>query len=90
MPVTAASAAAAVGRGWRRPGGTAGPGATATATPGRPTAEQRRNLAGSVRRLTGLVAAYATVSAVIVFLFFPRGPGAGLFGAVRLGTRGRR
>ena len=44
------------------------------------TVDGRRNLSGSMRRLTGLIAAYALVSAVAVFLFFPRGPGAGLFG----------
>ena len=38
------------------------------------------SLSVSMRRLTGLIAAYALVAAVAVFLFFPRGPGAGLFG----------
>ncbi len=39
-----------------------------------------RDLAASMRRLTGLIAAYALVAAVVVFLLFPRGPGAGMFG----------
>jgi transglutaminase-like putative cysteine protease len=42
--------------------------------------EERRGLSASMRRLTGLIAAYALVAAVIVFLFFPRGTGAGYFG----------
>jgi hypothetical protein len=42
--------------------------------------DQHGGLPGSMRRLTGLIAAYAMVAAVVVFLFFPRGPGAGLFG----------
>jgi transglutaminase-like putative cysteine protease len=33
-----------------------------------------------MRRLTGLVACYALVSAVLVFLLFPRNTGAGIFG----------
>ncbi len=47
---------------------------------GRPAHEGDRGLAASMRRLTGLIAAYAFVAAVAVFLFFPRGAGAGLFG----------
>ena len=43
-------------------------------------ADDRRQLSASMRRLTGLISAYALVAAVAVFLFFPRGPGAGLFG----------
>jgi transglutaminase-like putative cysteine protease len=57
---------------------------TAVATPpvadGRPAYPGDRGLPASMRRLTGLVAAYAMVTAVVVFLFFPRGAGAGLFG----------
>ncbi len=37
-------------------------------------------LAKSMRRLTGLVAVYALVGAVLTFLLFPRGTGAGMFG----------
>jgi hypothetical protein len=37
-------------------------------------------LSRSMRRLTGLVAVYALVAAVLTFLLFPRGTGAGMFG----------
>ena len=43
-------------------------------------AAERRGLSASMRRLTGLISAYSMVAAVVVFLFFPRGPGAGVFG----------
>ena len=56
------------------------PTAAASAGPGGAGHEGDRGLARSMRRLTGLVAAYALVAAVAVFLFFPRGAGAGLFG----------
>ena len=42
-----------------------------------------RYLPSSMRRLTCLVAGTAIVMAVLVFLFFPRGPGAGLFAPVQ-------
>lgn len=40
--------------------------------------QDQRNLAGSMRRITFFVAAFAIFFAVIVFLFFPRGKGDGL------------
>jgi transglutaminase-like putative cysteine protease len=43
----------------------------------------QRHLPSSMRRLTGLVSVFAVVCAVIVFLFFPRGTGAGLFGQMQ-------
>lgn len=42
--------------------------------------QDQRYLSRSMRRLTGLVAGFAVVSAVLVFLLFPRGAGAGLLG----------
>jgi len=45
-----------------------------------PLRQDQTNLAGSMRRFTGLVAAYAMTSAVLVFLLFPRNAGAGIFG----------
>jgi transglutaminase-like putative cysteine protease len=45
-----------------------------------PLRQDQTHLAGSMRRLTGLVAAYALISAVVVFLLFPRNTGAGIFG----------
>ena len=45
-----------------------------------PLRQDQTNLAGSMRRFTGLVAAYALISAVLVFLLFPRNTGAGIFG----------
>ena len=42
--------------------------------------QDQRYLSRSMRRLTGLVSIFALSLAVIVFLFFPRGAGAGLFG----------
>jgi transglutaminase-like putative cysteine protease len=45
-----------------------------------PLRQDQTNLARSMRRFTGLVATYALLSAVIVFLIFPRNTGAGIFG----------
>lgn len=42
--------------------------------------QDQRYLASSMRRLTALVAGVSIVSAVIVFLFFPRGAGGNLIG----------
>lgn len=42
--------------------------------------QDQRYLSSSMRRLTGLVSAFALSLAILVFLFFPRGAGAGLFG----------
>lgn len=42
--------------------------------------QDERFLPSSMRRLTVLVAAAGLTCAVVVFVFFPRGPGAGLFG----------
>ena len=42
--------------------------------------QDQRYLSRSMRRLTALVSAFAITSAVLVFLFFPRGSGAGLLG----------
>ncbi len=58
----------------------AAPVAAATAGGVDAQADRDRSLSGSMRRLTGLISAYALVSAVAVFLFFPRSVGAGLFG----------
>jgi hypothetical protein len=45
-----------------------------------PLRQDQHHIAKSMRRLTGLVAVYALVSAVVVFILFPRNTGAGLFG----------
>jgi len=45
-----------------------------------PLRQDQKHLSRSMRRLTGLVACYALVWAVLVFLLFPRNTGAGLFG----------
>lgn len=45
--------------------------------------QDQRYLSASMRRLTGLVAVFAIFSAVLVFLFFPRGSGAGLLGPMQ-------
>lgn len=45
--------------------------------------QDQRNLSASMRRLTGLVAAFAILSAVLVFLLFPRGNGAGMLGPMQ-------
>lgn len=42
--------------------------------------QDERFLPASMRRLTALVATAGLVCAVLVFLFFPRGPGAGILG----------
>jgi transglutaminase-like putative cysteine protease len=46
--------------------------------------QDQRFLARSMRRLTGMVSSVALICAVFVFLFFPRGPGAGLLGQFQL------
>lgn len=46
--------------------------------------QDHRFLSRSMRRLTGVVSSAAITSAVAVFLFFPRGTGAGMFGHVQL------
>ncbi len=48
--------------------------------------QDQRFLSGSMRRLTGLIAVFATTLAVIVFLFFPRGAGAGLLGPLQFSS----
>jgi hypothetical protein len=45
--------------------------------------QDQRHLPRSMRRLTGLVAVFAITSAVMVFLLFPRGTGAGMFMQMR-------
>lgn len=45
--------------------------------------QDQRNLSKSMRRLTGLVSSVSVVTAVVVFLFFPRGMGAGLLGPLQ-------
>jgi protein-glutamine gamma-glutamyltransferase len=45
--------------------------------------QDQRHLARSMRRLTGLVSTVAIAFAVIIFVFFPRGSGAGLFGPLQ-------
>src|SRR4051794_35937691 len=45
--------------------------------------QDQRYLTRSMRRLTGLVSSVAIAFAVVVFLFFPRGTGAGLFGQLQ-------
>ena len=46
--------------------------------------QDKRFLGRSVRRLTGVVSAIGIVTAVVVFLLFPRGAGAGMFGPLQL------
>jgi transglutaminase-like putative cysteine protease len=46
--------------------------------------QDQRHLPRSMRRLTGLVAVVSMTCAVVVFLFFPRGAGAGMFGQFQL------
>ncbi len=46
--------------------------------------QDQRYLSRSMRRLTGLVAIVSIVCAVIVFLLFPRGSGAGMFGQLQI------
>src|SRR4051794_28912459 len=45
--------------------------------------QDERYLTRSMRRLAGFVSAIAIVAAVIVFLLFPRGAGAGMFGPMQ-------
>lgn len=45
--------------------------------------QDQRYLSASMRRLTGLVAAFALSSAVLIFLLFPRGSGAGMLGPMQ-------
>src|SRR4051812_25916048 len=46
--------------------------------------QDQRYLPRSMRRLAGLVSVAAVGMAVVVFLFFPRGTGAGMFGQLQL------
>jgi hypothetical protein len=46
--------------------------------------QDQRYLPRSMRRLTALVAVISVASAVLVFLFFPRGSGAGMLGQLQL------
>src|SRR4051794_17700535 len=46
--------------------------------------QDQRFLSRSMRRLTGFVSAIAIAMAVLVFLFFPRGTGAGLLGPLQI------
>jgi protein-glutamine gamma-glutamyltransferase len=46
--------------------------------------QDERLLPSSMRRLTGLVAICGLATAVVVFVFFPRGPGQGMFGQLQL------
>jgi transglutaminase-like putative cysteine protease len=45
--------------------------------------QDRRQLPSSMRRLTALISSVGIVAAVLVFLFFPRGPGSGMFNPVQ-------
>jgi hypothetical protein len=49
--------------------------------------QDQRFLTRSMRRLTGLITAWAVTAAVLVFLFFPRGPGQGVLGQLQLKGR---
>jgi transglutaminase-like putative cysteine protease len=46
--------------------------------------QDQRYLPGSMRKLAGLVSVLGVAMAVLVFLFFPRGSGAGMFGQLQL------
>src|SRR5205807_8020489 len=46
--------------------------------------QDQRYLPRSMRRLTGLISVISVTSAVVVFLFFPRGSGAGMLGQLQL------
>jgi transglutaminase-like putative cysteine protease len=46
--------------------------------------QDQRSLSSSMRRLTGLVSAVSIVSAVVVFLLFPRGTGAGFLSPLQI------
>jgi transglutaminase-like putative cysteine protease len=45
--------------------------------------QDERHLSSSMRRLTGFVSSFAVTTAVLTFLLFPRGPGAGLLGPLQ-------
>lgn len=45
--------------------------------------QDQRYLSRSMRRLTGLVSTFAVTTAILTFLFFPRGTGAGLLGPLQ-------
>ncbi|HWP39445.1 MAG TPA: transglutaminaseTgpA domain-containing protein, partial [Tepidisphaeraceae bacterium] len=45
--------------------------------------QDQRYLSRSMRRLTGLISVFAVTTAVVTFLFFPRGTGAGLLGPLQ-------
>jgi transglutaminase-like putative cysteine protease len=49
--------------------------------------QNEKHLFRSMRRLTGMVAVYSIVCAVAVFLLFPRGTGAGMFGQIQWRSR---
>src|SRR3954467_12306358 len=46
--------------------------------------QDQRYLPRSMRKLAGLVSVVGMVTAVVVFLFFPRGSGAGMFGQLQI------
>ncbi len=46
--------------------------------------QDQRRLSSSMRRLTGLVSSVAIACAIVVFLFFPRGTGAGFLSPLRI------
>lgn len=46
--------------------------------------QDQRHLARSMRKLTGLVCGMALTFAVLIFLFFPRGSGAGILGPLQM------
>jgi transglutaminase-like putative cysteine protease len=46
--------------------------------------QDQRYLPRSMRKLAGLVSVVGIVAAVVVFLFFPRGSGAGMFGQLQI------
>jgi transglutaminase-like putative cysteine protease len=48
-----------------------------------PLRQDQHNLSRSMRRLTSLVVCYAVVSAIVVFLLFPRNTGSGFFGQLQ-------
>lgn len=49
--------------------------------------QDQRRLSRSMRRVTGLVAVVSISAAVVVFVLFPRGAGAGMFGNLRLNPK---
>lgn len=46
--------------------------------------QDQKFLASSMRRLTGLISTTSVCSAVVAFLFIPRGPGAGMLGQLQI------